>query len=112
MSALSTGDTPVGADFFTIGEHGHDYGAFGELFLMNNHTGHGYYRCKMDPCVFCPDGITADKIDYINGDETFGHTCGTLFNHAKTLESKNDIMCREIISAEKICCPSSTNDEL
>lgn len=80
--------------------------------LFNPPIQHGYYRCKMEPCNFCPNGITADE-DYIGPDDTtFGRTCGVLFNHAKTLKSENAVLCQDLKNAEQICCPSSANDEL
>lgn len=49
VSSLVTeiGFTPVGVDFFLIGEGGDQFGPFGALYPVQkfNHTGRGYFRC-------------------------------------------------------------------
>jgi len=48
VSDPTTGSTPVGADFYLIGERGDQYGPFGALSPLQkyNQTGRGLYRCS------------------------------------------------------------------
>ncbi len=48
MSDVTTGDTPVGVDFYWIGERGEQFGPFGVLNPFSNVTGRGHFRCS-DP---------------------------------------------------------------
>jgi len=48
VSDVTTGDTPVGVDFYWVGERGEQYGPFGVLYPYANQTGRGYFRCS-DP---------------------------------------------------------------
>jgi len=47
VSDPTDGDTPVGVDFYAIGERGEQFGPFGALYPMqvHNQTGRGYFRC-------------------------------------------------------------------
>lgn len=47
VSAPSKGSTPVGTDWYAIGERGSQYGPFGALYpvQMHNQTGRGFFRC-------------------------------------------------------------------
>ena len=46
VSDITTGDTPVGADFYWAGEKGEQFGPFGVLYPWANETGRGYFRCS------------------------------------------------------------------
>mmetsp|Transcript_2542 Transcript_2542/g.3810 ORF Transcript_2542/g.3810 Transcript_2542/m.3810 type:complete len:648 (+) Transcript_2542:57-2000(+) len=48
VSDPTTGDTPVGVDFYLIGERGNQFGPYGALYplQLNNQTGRGYFRCN------------------------------------------------------------------
>mmetsp|Transcript_29916 Transcript_29916/g.44018 ORF Transcript_29916/g.44018 Transcript_29916/m.44018 type:complete len:106 (+) Transcript_29916:1507-1824(+) len=48
VSDPTTGDTPVGVDFYYIGERGNQFGPYGALYplQLNNQTGRGYFRCN------------------------------------------------------------------
>ena len=48
VSDITTGDNPVGVDFYGVGERGEQFGPFGVLYPVANQTGRGYYRCS-DP---------------------------------------------------------------
>ena len=47
VSDPTSGSTPVGVDFYVIGERGDQFGPFGALYpiQLHNQTGKGYYRC-------------------------------------------------------------------
>jgi len=47
VSDPTSGSTPVGVDFYVIGERGDQFGPFGALYpiQLHNQTGRGYYRC-------------------------------------------------------------------
>eukprot|EP00984_Skeletonema_dohrnii_P011244 scaffold4470_cov99-Skeletonema_dohrnii-CCMP3373.AAC.5 len=49
----ATGYTPVGVDFFLIGERGEQFGPFGARipFQLYNQTGRGYFRCSDEASV-------------------------------------------------------------
>ena len=49
----ATGYTPVGVDFFMIGERGEQFGPFGARipFQLYNQTGRGYFRCSDEASV-------------------------------------------------------------
>lgn len=46
VSDPTAGSTPVGVDFFWIGERGEQFGSLGALYPVNNQTGRGYFRCS------------------------------------------------------------------
>ena len=48
---MTKSSTPVGVDFFWIGERGGQFGPFGALKPMqkDNQTGRGIFRCSDDP---------------------------------------------------------------
>jgi len=48
VSDPTTESTPVGVDFFEIGEQGEQYGPFGVLYPMQYPPGRGYFHCA-DP---------------------------------------------------------------
>ncbi len=48
VSDVTFGDTPVGADFYWVGERGEQFGPFGVLHPFANVTGRGHFRCS-DP---------------------------------------------------------------
>eukprot|EP00985_Skeletonema_marinoi_P012858 scaffold6280_cov127-Skeletonema_marinoi.AAC.11 len=47
VSDATTKDTPVGVDFYRIGERGDQFGPYGALYplQLNNQTGRGVFRC-------------------------------------------------------------------
>ena len=68
----ATGYTPVGVDFFLIGERGEQFGPFGAQypFQLYNQTGRGYFRCSdeaplVDPTapVEGPYGTSGKKVE-------------------------------------------------
>ena len=47
VSDPTTNDTPVGVDFYWIGETGDQFGPYGALYplQLHNQTGRGIFRC-------------------------------------------------------------------
>ncbi|KAL7483355.1 hypothetical protein ACHAW6_009005 [Cyclotella cf. meneghiniana] len=45
ISEPTSASTPVGVDFYEIGEQGEQYGPFGVLYPMQNPPGRGYFQC-------------------------------------------------------------------
>lgn len=116
VSAITSGDTPVNADFFRIGEHGLHYGAFGQLFPLQGQTSGGYYRCQPLKCKFCTSGITTDE--NVVRPELNNASCRSVALNAESLDLERinghgqSSMCEEIQVMEQICCPTTANDEL
>jgi len=114
VSAPTTGDTPVNADFFRIGQRGHQHGSFGQLFPMQSQTGGGYYRCQPLECTFCSTGITVDED--VARPELLGTSCGNYSWYVNSLDLETFphpiAACQEMESMEQLCCPPSANEEL
>ena len=51
VSESTTRDSPVGVDFYRIGERGNQFGPFGALYplQMYNQSGRGIWRCSGPP---------------------------------------------------------------
>jgi hypothetical protein len=51
VSDSTTKDSPVGVDFYVIGERGNQFGPFGALYPLQkyNQTGRGIWRCSGPP---------------------------------------------------------------
>lgn len=103
-------DSPVGVDFYYVGERGSQFGPFGALYPEQKHntTGRGVYRCEEEVCSFCPKGITADK-DFVipvnfNVSRAVGYTCGFLSDYA-TGYDEGSYICHEVQMVEEACCP-------
>ena len=104
ISDPTTESTPVGTDFYWVGEQGHQFGPFGVLTPAQNVSGRGVYRCEgiEDHCSFCPGGVVDDFV--IPGSDNV--TCGVLPPYAVTLDPESS-QCTEVQLAEQFCCLGS-----
>jgi len=107
ISDPTTLSTPVGVDFYSLGEQGHQYGPFGVLNPIHNVSGQGAYRCEgiESICSFCPGGVIDDFV--IPGSDNV--TCGVLPPYASTLDPQSS-QCTEVQLAEQFCCSSIINE--
>eukprot|EP00984_Skeletonema_dohrnii_P027544 scaffold17096_cov84-Skeletonema_dohrnii-CCMP3373.AAC.3 len=111
ISEPTQSDTPVGVDFFWVGEQDEQYGPFGLLRPAFQFPGEGLFRCdvpRLNYCQFCSNG-TIDSSFIVP--ETDGVNCGDLEEYSKTLSWKteddpNYSICLNITQAEEVCCPA------
>lgn len=80
VSDPTTNDSPVGVDFYYVGERDNQYGPYGLLYpaQINNMTGRGYYRCNVKQCSICANstGFDGDLIIPKSVPLAGGLTCG------------------------------------
>lgn len=94
-----------------MGEQQEEYGPFGKLIPVQEHSGLGLFRCDvtLNPCQFCSNGITADPSFIV---PSTGSNCSGLEAYAKTSlswKTENDVnhgMCLLLQSFEELCCPA------
>ncbi|KAL7553920.1 hypothetical protein ACHAWF_017444 [Thalassiosira exigua] len=83
ISEPTENDSPVGVDFFYVGEHSNQFGPFGLLVPAQKHnmTGRGVYRCEEEPCSFCANGVAINEgfmipEDFNASAIAAGYSCG------------------------------------
>eukprot|EP00984_Skeletonema_dohrnii_P028459 scaffold18452_cov71-Skeletonema_dohrnii-CCMP3373.AAC.1 len=111
ISEPTQSDTPVGVDFFLVGEQDEQYGPFGLLEPAFQFPGEGLFRCdvpRLNYCQFCSNGAV-DSSFIVPG--TDGVNCGELEEYSKTLSWKteddpNYSICLNVTQAEEVCCPA------
>ena len=106
VSDSTTSDTPVGVDFYRVGEQGNQYGPFGVLYPAQNETGRGVYRCEgydKDICIWCPNGLSVES-DFVIP-ESEGTTCGEIYFAYVTTLKNGTAECDRVQLAQQVCCP-------
>ena len=106
VSDPTTSDTPVGVDFYWVGEQGNQYGPFGVLYPMQNQTGRGLYRCEgydKDICSFCPNGLSVES-DFVIPDSGGAKCGGISFAYLSALKN-GTAECDGVQLAQQVCCP-------
>ena len=116
ISNPTESDSPVGVDFFFIGEQDDEFGPFGELIPAREPAGQGFFRCDVTEhtCQFCTKGITADPDLVV---DQFGTTCSGAGEWAKYLKWKKETAqsyfhCFFVQQAQELCCPEEWSNEV
>jgi len=115
VSDPTSGNSPVGVDFYRIAGRSHQFGPFGSLepMQLNNETGRGSFSCELaeeDSCNFCRSNGVVNEDLVVSAD---GQTCGSVFEKAKTIEQVSN-ECGGVSSGngvmpfEVACCPEDT----
>ena len=111
ISEPTESDTPVGVDFFFVGEQDEMFGPWGALYPASEFAGHGLFRCDVPTpktCNFCSKGITVDQTFVVP--QSNGTTCGALASYAPFLtwteeDDDNAKTCDSVLLGEEVCCP-------
>ena len=111
ISEPTDSDTPVGVDFFLVGEQDDRYGPFGRLIPAYEFPGDGLFRCNVPVkrCEFCYDRTIIDPGLVV--DDNTGANCSLLEEFAKNVTWTKDIdsnvtLCSYIKLGESLCCPA------